>query len=91
MAETKIIITNVHNHPETGHITYTVQSETVDGGSSWKGPLKQYGCDMQMLRDRFHGKLEEFESYIASEHKPFVGAHPEIMSALEKRKGAVIG
>lgn len=90
MAETKIVVKDVHIHPETGYVTYHVQSETVEGNQTWKGPVKQYGCDTQMLRDRFNGNLEEFEAFIKSEHGPLVGAHPKLVEAAVARKGKAL-
>jgi hypothetical protein len=91
MADTKIVVKDVQIHPETGYVTYHVYSDNSNGNIQWHGPVKQYGCDHQMLRDRFHGSLEEFEAYVANEHRPFSGADPSMTEAVLKRKGAVIG
>jgi len=91
MAKTEIVVHDVHVHPETGHITYTVRSRTTDGKATWDGPLKQYGIDRQALRDRFHGSIDEWEAHVALEHAPFCGADPQEVQDLIKRKGKVIG
>jgi len=87
MADTKIKVRDVTVHPETGHLTYHVYAETTEGQHTWPGPVKLYGCDPQMLRDRFNGNLEEFEAWVKSQHAPFVGAHPAIQKAAMSRKG----
>lgn len=90
MAETKIVIHDVHVHPETGHTTYTLKAETTEGTATWTGPVKQYGVDPQMLRDRFNGDISQFEKWAANEHKSIIGAHPEYVDKMMKRKGCVI-
>jgi hypothetical protein len=88
--ETKIIIYDVHVHPETGYVTYTLQTVTKDGSRSWMGPKKQYGTDQQMLRDRFNSDIAQFEAWAAREHRAIVGVHPEFVDQMMKRKGQVI-
>lgn len=88
--ETKIIIHDVHIHPETGYVTYTLKAQTTDGNRSWMGPLKQYGTDQQQLRDRYNGDIAQFEAWAAREHRSIVGVHPEFVDEMMKRKGQII-
>jgi hypothetical protein len=90
MPQTTIIVHDVHVHPDTGHTTYTLKSETTNGNAKWTGPLRQYGIDRQALRDRFNDSIDEFEAHIAIEHRPFCGVHPADRDALVARKGKTL-
>lgn len=89
--ETQIIVHDVNVTPMTGHITYLVRTKTTKDNAEWYGPLRQYGIDQQMLRDRFHGSLDEFEAWIVKEHHSIAGAHPKLVEDVMARKGKVLG
>lgn len=90
-AKTEIVIHDASVHPSTGHVTYVLKARTTDGKASWEGPKASYGVDAHTLRDRFNGDLAQFEQWAASEHKSLIGANPELVDAVGKKKGAVIG
>lgn len=90
-AVTTVVVDDYHVHPHTGHITVTVHCHTVAGKSSWDGPNKRYGCDLQRFRDQFAGNVEAFEAYVANEHRSIAGPPPGLSEALMKRKGQQIG
>lgn len=88
---TKIILVRYGQDQRTGHITVTVKSKTTDGDHTWDGPERQYGCDATSFRERFNSDPEQFEAWIASEHKQYLGANAKLMEHLDTRKGKVIG
>jgi hypothetical protein len=92
MAVTRTIrVHDANVHPETGHITYTVSTESAEGSAVWHGPAKQYGCDPQTFHDRFNNDVSQLENWIKTEHQRFMGAHPDHVAAVEGRKGQAIG
>lgn len=88
--ESKIVIHDIHVS-DTGHVTLWVKTKNVDGNRIWEGPLIGYGVSRQALIDQFHDSLDEYEVYVAKEHAPYVGAHPDIRRDLVSRKGKIIG
>jgi hypothetical protein len=90
-AKTEVIIHDVNVHPSTGHVSYVLKTRTTDGNASWEGPKATYGVDAQTLRDRFNGDIAQFEVWAANEHKSLTGPHPDVLEAVMKRKGQVIG
>lgn len=91
MAETQIIIHDVHVHHETGHVTYTLNAKTTHASGAITEVKKQYGIDAQALRDRFNDDISQFENWISQEHRKFSGADPVFVQKLLERKGTVIG
>jgi hypothetical protein len=89
--ESKTVVKNISVNRETGHIVYHVHTVNTEGNATWNGPVKDYGVDLQMLRDRFNGNIEEFEAWILKEHAPYVGANPELTDRLLKRIGGTLG
>jgi hypothetical protein len=91
VATSQVIVDDYHVHPQSGHITITVTTHTKTANSKWKGETKQYGCDIQTLRDRFAGDIQQFENWVAAEHKSMTGPPPGLAEAVMVRKGRVIG
>lgn len=88
---TEIILVKYGADGRTGHISVTVKSHTVDGNNSWDGPERTYGTDAASFKNRFNSDPEQFEAWVAGEHKQYIGAHEALMAALEARKGKCIG
>ena len=86
-----IVVHDSSVHPETGHITYTVKTQSTEGTATWDGPLKMYGCDAQSFHDRFNDDISQLENWIKQEHQRFMGANPDTVQAVGDRKGKVIG
>ena len=76
---------------QTGRIELHLKTKSSEDNVTWEGPIKQYTCDPQTLRDRFNGDLDTFIQWAAREHRSIVGVKPGLAEELEKRKGAVIG
>lgn len=89
---TTVVIDDYDVNPMTGYVTVTVHTHTVDAErrSSWDGPSKKYGIDLQAFRDRFKGDIEAYETWVANEHKSITGPPTGLVDALTKRKGRVI-
>ena len=90
-AVTQVVIHAYQADKDTGRIELHLKCRTVDGNHTWEGPVKQYSVDPQTLRDRFNNDVKVFEAWAAREHKSLVGIPDEVVSALMKRKGEVIG
>lgn len=91
MAESQIIIHDYHVDQNTGHVSVFVKTHTVEGSASWDGPTRRYGIDAVAFRDRFEGNVQQFENWVASEHRAYEGAHVDLVDHLLQRKGKAIG
>ena len=89
--KTEILLVGYHQDQRTGHISARVKSRTTDGTSTMDGPEMVYGVDALAFRHRFNSNPEEFEAWIANQHRAYIGASQAIMEHLSKRKGMVIG
>jgi len=89
--ETKIILVGYRHDDHTGHVSVTVKSVTTDGNASWEGPERVYGVDSVAFVHRFNSDPEQFEAWVAGQHKQYLGAHNELTEHLKSRKGKVIG
>lgn len=89
--ESKIMVDDVHVDPHTGHITVWVYMHTEDGNVKLKGPRRGYGCDAGMFQGMFGGDIEQFNSWIVSQHQFLTGVHLDFVDTLMKMKGTHIG
>lgn len=89
--KTEIIIDGYRHDETNGHVSVLVHARTVEGNSSWDGPKHTYGVDAIAFAHRFNSDIEQFESWIISQHRHKLGVHEKLMEALGKRKGKVIG
>jgi hypothetical protein len=89
--ETKIFVRSTRRHPDTGHITVRLQSETTHDGATWCGPLKDYGFDHETFYGRFGGDIGQLTNYLVSEHRTMIGRSEELVEALTKLEGQQIG
>jgi hypothetical protein len=89
--ETQVILVRYGQDARTGHISVVVKSHTVDGKNSWDGPERTYGTDAASFQKRFNSDPEQFEAWVAGEHKQYMGANDALMEHLASRKGKVIG
>jgi len=85
--EAKIIVKDVQVHSETGYVTYHIYSVSQLDGVTYEGPIKQYGIDAQMLRDRYNGSLEQFEAHVKQQHAHLMGVHKGLVAQAMSRKG----
>lgn len=90
-ATTQIKIIDYGQDQKTGHISIRVKSQTVDGNSSWEGPEMVYGVDAVSFVKRFNSDIEQVKTWIAGQHKVYIGASKSLAEELEKLKGQVIG
>lgn len=89
-ATTSVVIHDYKADALTGRIELHLKCVTADGNAAWDGPVKQYSCDPQTLRDRFNGNIEEFEAWAAKQHQSIVGVQPGLTEKLAARKGQTI-
>ena len=89
--ETKIFVRSVRRHPDTGHITIRLQSETTDGSATWFGHLKDYGFDNEVFYGRFGGDIVQLTNYLVSEHRAMIGRNAALVDTLTKLEGKQIG
>ena len=89
--KTEIVIHDYKVDPLNGGIEVHLKTKRTEGNNIREGRPKIYGCDRQMLRDRFNGNLEEFEAWAAREHGKLTGASESLKAQVAARKGKVIG
>lgn len=85
-----VVIHDYKADAHTGRIELHLKVRNTEGSATWDGPVKQYSCDAQTLRDRFNGNLDEFEAWASREHRHNVGVKPGLHEELQARKGKVI-
>lgn len=91
MADKQSVVIHDYRHDaHTGRIEVHLKVKHESGNAEWHGPIRQYGCDAQTLRDRFNGNIEEFEAWAAKQHRSIEGIHPDMVQKLMERKGKVI-
>ena len=90
MQEPKIVVTNAHVHPNSGHLNIEVQSVTKRGNVTFKGPKVTYGCDAHMFQRMFNSDIGQLKNWIKSQHLAYHGAHQDLMEAVGKLKDTEI-
>jgi hypothetical protein len=89
--QSKIFVRRVHVHPDTGHITIRLQSETSHESAAWTGPVKDWGVDAETFHHRFGADKQHLIDYMVGEHKAFMGRHDGLTDELSKLEGTQIG
>ncbi len=87
----QIVVDDFRVDQVTGHVTIRVHSVTTQGSETWNGPVRGYGFDAAMFKNRFSNDIDQVKSWIVSSHLGYHGAQQSLVRELGKLAGTVIG